>query len=391
MDLRSVNLTEESAVALRGQWEYYGASLLDPSVFGTSVVPQPEHISFPSVWNDLNRSRTPGNGYATYRLLVLISGNDPIALELPHFYSNYALWINGKKIAGNGTVGTSKETSVPAWLPQTVVFEPDDDTLEFVIQASNFHHALGGIREDILLGNPAALAMKRTVAMTSFLVAAIILFLIALVAFFIYVFGRRDSAFLYLSLLAFTWAVRSLFSNLYIANHYIPSISWEVGVTIEYLSLYLTMAWAILFVSSVFMSEVKRVFTILFCSINALFTVITLLSEASFYTQFLPVYLSTAGLLLLYVLYILVRAVISDLEGVWLMISCLFLAVMVFAYDIISYEGFAFYNPIVVNTGYVIIFILLAATLIYQPTIANRKKGQPNVLRYEDLYSAERK
>ena len=154
--------------------------------------PQPEYIDFPSTWNDLNKRPDPGSGYATYRLRILIRPNQALALELPHFYSSYLLWINGNLIASNGKVGTSSAQAEPQWLPQIIDIEADRDTLDLLLQVSNYHHAMGGVREDLILGNSERLHFKRWVATTSYVTMCGFLILISIVVFFIYLLSEQE-------------------------------------------------------------------------------------------------------------------------------------------------------------------------------------------------------
>jgi hypothetical protein len=199
-----------------------------------------------------------------------------------------------------------------------------------------------------------------------------------------------ERSLLYLAGLCMIWAIRSVFSNEYLANSYFPEIPWELCVKIEYISLYLMQICAILFLASIFKSEVNAVFKYFLCICNCLFIIVTLFFKAYLYTQFLPVYLSFTVVLLLYSIYVLMRALVYERSGVWLMISVVFLSIVLFSYDIISYEGFATFNPIIINFGYLAIFVLMAICLLYQLGYLKRAPGQRNILTYEDLYGTQK-
>jgi hypothetical protein len=209
IDLRQWNFAE-AAVNLTGEWEFYMSELIDPSEFTHKNKLQKEYIDFPSTWNNVNDALNPGHGYATYRVLAIIQDREGLALEIPHLYSNYTLWINGKLLTSNGKVGMSAKFSIPQWLPTTIAFDTSSDTLDIVIQASNFHHAKGGIREPILLGKREVLFFKRKVAITSTLVMFGVLLVIS-ATFTVLFFFKREMSLLYFAALCLTWAVRSLF------------------------------------------------------------------------------------------------------------------------------------------------------------------------------------
>ena len=390
LDLQQYDFHENGPVSIGGEWEFYMSELVQPEEFKSSNKPPPDYIDFPSTWNDISKARNPGHGYATYHLRILTKAPQSLSIGLPHFYSNYRVWINQKLIAFNGTVGTSESTSSPQWLPQTVAFEADSDTLDFVIHISNFHHAKGGVREPVLLGLSDQLDVRHTVAVNSNLVMFASLMVISLALVLIFLFMKNEVSVLYMAALCITWAIRSVFSNLYIANSFFPDFPWELCLKIEYITLFLMMIWAVLFLSSVFKNDGKVSFKYMLCICNGVFILITIFFDATLYTQFLPVYLSFCGIVLVYVIYILIRALMYEREGVWLMIACLFLSVILFSYDLLSYEGLATFNPIIINVGYLTIFVLVALGLSYQLGLLKKTSPYRNVLTYEDLYGSQK-
>jgi hypothetical protein len=317
---------------------------------------------------------------------VVVKQGSKLGLELPDLYTNYILWINNERIASNGKVGISEQESIPQYLPKTVPYTATTDTLDVVIQTSNFHHAQGGIREPILLGEWDSLDFKKNIAINTNLAMCAILIVVALVFSVLYFFSKQKSSLLYFSALCITWGIRSVFSNQYLAIHYWPDFPWEIAAKIEYITLFLVMIWAMLFVGSLFRQDSNLIFKYLFCFCNTVFIGLTLFFKASFYTQFLPVYLSFCAILLIYVIYILIRAMIYEREGVWLMTSSTFLGVIIFSYDFIAYQGFATYNPIITTTGYLIMFLMMGGSLMYHLGYLKKSARHSNILTYEDLY-----
>lgn len=382
LDLRPYKFSERGPLTLDGEWEFYMSQLISPTDFA-SLDPQPkDFIDFPSAWNVSSGSQN--FGFATYRAKLVLPKNPALSIHIPHCYSNYRLWANGKIISSNGTVGKSKNESKPQWLPTTVSLPTDKEEVTLILQISNFHHAIGGIRESITIGDHAEMNLRDSIATTSTLTLVIGLGVLFLIFIFVFVLYKANSV-IFFSCLCLLWGARELFSNLYLGIHYMPNFPWEFGVKIEYISLFLMMITAMLFTGSLFKEDVNSVFKYLFCFCNLVFTGIAIALDAAIYTQFLPVYLSFAAALLLYMLYVLVRAVVYERQGVWLIVACLFLGVIVFAYDLISYQGFANFNPIIISIGYMAMFILLAVALMFQVGIFKRSAAT-NILTYDDLY-----
>ena len=384
---------DKGTISLKGEWEFYMSELKSPNDFNApkndSITI--DYIDFPSTWNHLSKSLNPGEGFATYRLLVVFESPRKVAISLPDIYSSYFLWANAALVTSNGVVGTTKETSKPQWRPHTVYLEEETDSLNLVLQISNFSHANGGIREMIYLGTHDRMQFKRKIATISNLTLSGCLATLAVLFLLLYAFAmNRDSSAIYFMALCLNWAIRTLFSNDYLFNYYFPEFPWEICAKIEYITLYLMMIWAILFIGSVFRNDVSFSFKVLFSVCNGIFVLLTLFFKASVFTQFLPIYLSFAGLLMIYIMYILIRAVLHERSGTWLMVSSIFLGVIIFSYNIISYEVQTPFNPIIINSGYLVMFLLISIVLLMNLGYLKRKTNQGGILTYDELYGGNK-
>jgi hypothetical protein len=66
------------------------------------------------------------------------------------------------------------------------------------------------------------------------------------------------------------------------------------------------------------------------------------------------------------------------------------LGVIVFAYDLSAYQGLASFNPIIINIGYLGMFILMAICLAFQFGFLKRSARNRDILTYDDLYGTSR-
>jgi hypothetical protein len=379
----------EGAVPLNGEWEFYMSELKAPESFKTSTAHSStvEYIDFPSTWNHLSKARNPGEGYATYRLRVVTQTPEKLAISLPDIYTSYSLWVNAKHVTWNGQIGTTPETSSPQWRPHTIYLEEESDTLDLILQVSNFSHANGGIREALFIGTHEKMQFRRSISTISNLTLCICLAILGLLFLLLYGFATsREASALYFMALCFNWSIRALFSNDYLFNYYFPDFPWTLCVKIEYVTLYLMMIWAILFLGSIFKNDVSFSFKVLFGLCNGIFTLLTLFFKPSLFTQFLPIYLSFAGLLMIYIVYVLIRAVMHERSGIWLMVSSIFLGVIVFSYNIISYEVQTPFNPIIINSGYLAMFLLTSVILLIDMGYMKRSSKSGSYLTYDELY-----
>jgi hypothetical protein len=373
----------EGSLALNGNWIFYKDQLADASgkLNGSGTVSM-----FPEIWPS-------GRQFATYELKVLLSDNNVIryALEMPQLYCSYALWVNGKKIATNGKVGDTKESSKPQWRPQAVVLENPGDTLSIVLEISNFHHAKGGVKDPIYLGKVDTVQRHHAMSVNSSVAEAIVLTVLGLSFFVIYyVREEKKKITFYFSLLCINWAIRAMFSNTYPFTSFFPDFSWGIMVRIEYITLFLMMIWAILFLARLFPNESSKTIKYTFVGVNCIFIALAVIASPTFFTQWLNIYLAVAGFLLLFGITIIIRAWINERSGVRPVLLCVLLCIVLFGYDISVYEGFVFttYNPVLFSVSYILIFFLLGVSLLYHLQIF-KGDGSSGTLTFEDLYGKD--
>lgn len=376
IDLRGWDFARNGEVKLSGQWNFYWQSLRLPS----EVIDEPQdQFEFPGIWNDSfsKSAELSGQGFATYQASVILDpGLEMISFELPDFYSSYAMWANGKLIASNGEVGTGRSESVPQWLPKTVVVAATD-TMHLVLHVSNFHHLKGGSNDHIYIGLPDQLYQKRESAV----VTNIILFagLVLIGSFFIilFLFFRKEQAALFFAAICLTWAVRSVFTNLYLFINWFPSLDWELAVKIEYLTLYLTMVWSVLFVGKLFPEDLNPILKYTLLIVNLIFILFSIATPAFTFTNLLPVYLVVTWLILVCISFVVVRAIVYERPGAWFSATSIVLGVVMFSYDMMTYHGLWNFSPLLFNVGYLSIFFLNATAFAHQ--LSRSVKPRPSI------------
>jgi hypothetical protein len=63
---------------------------------------------------------------------------------------------------------------------------------------------------------------------------------------------------------------------------------------------------------------------------------------------------------------VVIRAIFFDRAGAWFSAISIILGVLMFSYDMITYEGFLDFSPLLFNVGYLTIFFLNATAFAYQ-------------------------
>lgn len=250
----SIEELDEKAINLNGTWEFYWNQLINPGEFIHIKTSDKTFIEFPKTWNtaEVENIKLKAHGFATYRMRIEFDEiPSDLALEIPDCYSAYKLWINGKEFASNGKVGTEKATTEPYWLPATLPLQVAQKEVEVVLQIANFHHRLGGMSKPILLGNHRTLFHKREVDQNlsyalfgCFLICG--LFLLGL-----WFFGQGDKATLFFALFCFAVIYRVLGTGNYPLHNIWTSLSWKWAIKMEYLFIFLCIAfyWEFIFQS----------------------------------------------------------------------------------------------------------------------------------------------
>lgn len=384
LDARNASLND-SRISLSGTWLWKDGVLAEPN---DSVDWQ--STEFPAVWNKV-RSNKSGIGVATYKLQVILPSGAPesMAMQLPQMYSGYKVWINGVAVGSNGTPGTSRETTTPQWLPQVVSFKHTSDTINIHLQIANFHHDTGGCKDPIYIGEEKELRNFHAYTQYSKMAEAGVLLVLFIAFMIVFLKNPSKRVIVYFALLSLTWAIRSVFSNDYLAIVFFPDFDWTWMVRIEYLSLYLTMIWAILFLSRLFKNEGNQIIKYLLVILNVGYLVFTLFTDPTSFTKWLMVYLVTSAVLLVYGAAIAMIALVNERKGAAYITTSVMLGLAIFSYDIFTYEGWFAYNSFLFSAAYVALFLLMGGALLLHLDIIKSSPTGTTTLTYKDLYGDE--
>lgn len=250
LDLRSVQFTQQS-IELRGQWKWYWNQLRFPNEPAAPF----EYITFPQLWtaSTWHQAALPNQGFATYGLTVLLpSRSDSLMLEVPDQYTAYCLFVNGRKVAQDGTPASTQAATIPYWSTQLIPLHALGDTLQLLLQIANFEHAKGGSAKAIRLGDVKRLEAERTTdrALTLFLTGCLVMTGL----FFLGLFGfsRTDWPMLYFGLFCLIYSYRIVGTDQYVLHTLLPNLPWALTIRLEYGSLYVAVAIFVLYTQALY-------------------------------------------------------------------------------------------------------------------------------------------
>ena len=352
LDLTGWDFERDGTVKLRGEWEFYWLQHLSPDELSKPTTLQKTHfMQVPGYWYnyEIDGVELLGEGYATYRLTVLIAQQKvPLALRLMEISTAYTLYINGKKLSLASIGGTDRDTSKPKWFRQIVSFEASTDHLEIVLHVSNFHHRKGGMWEVFELGTEKSIrqTQEKKLGFDLFLFGSIAI--MGLYHLGLFIVRRKDRSPLYFSIFCFLIALRLFTTSERCLSRLLPELNWEILIKLEYLSFYLAVPAFALFMRSIFPKYSKR-FLYIIGLMCAGFSLMVLITQARFYSHFINLYEIFTILAIAYSLYVILVSISEKrIETFAFLLGFMILALMVIN-DILYVEG-------IIETGYLVPF-----------------------------------
>lgn len=353
LDLREQDLREQ-VVPLRGEFEFYWSELLEPADFAAGSPPMTGYMEVPGLWNGykVNGKKLSGMGYATFRLLILVPETGYYQVNIRELDTAYRLWINNSE-TGSGKVGTVPEEMKPDWTRQELAFFSRSDTLEMILQISNFHHRKGGPEEPIYFGKADVIKRRKVVSASS--ETFVLGFLLLTVVFHLglYFFRMKDRADLYFSLLALVISVRVMLTGEKIFLDLFPFFPWVCTLRMEYMTIFLPPVLILLFFHSTFPQYARKWAEYAVLAVAGIFLLSLFLLPPYIYT-YIPL-LSQAFILavFLYIIWFLLKPLRTRQTYIYL----LFAGAIFFG--LIGVNELLYYNNWL-HTGYLLPIGLLA-------------------------------
>ena len=334
LDLSDWDLKKDGPVDLSGEYEFYWMQYLSPSDFSKEPLPEKTgFIKVPGYWKDfeIEGIKLPGDGYATYRLSIILNKQKQSpALRLREISNAYILYIDGRNATSLGVPGKDRETTVPRQFHQAVAFEPQTSRIEIILQVSNFHHRRGGGPWEVIrLGTEKEIRgnYTRRLSLDLFLFGSI--FIMALYHMGLFLFRKQDRSPLYFGIFCFLISTRLLTTGGRYLAFYLPNLGWEMLIKLEYLSFFLSVPVFALFLRSIFPKFSKRVLRVLEV-LSIIFSCIVLFTTARFFSYTVNPYEVITIFTILYGFYIVfVSFLDKNIEALILLVGLVFLGITI--------------------------------------------------------------
>lgn len=341
--LESWDFGRQGTVSLEGPWEFYWDALLDPGDLPSESAQKKLHYAqVPHVWGPGYSAAPERQGKGTYRMWIKLSKEEAGKLKslyIQSVASAYRIWINGELQGGNGTVGSSSSEMSPKNYGRVYSFIPKEGANEVVIQVSNYVQRKGGLWSPIVFGTMEEVNRLRAKNVVSQLFIGSALFTLGLYHFATFLLRKKD---MHISLLTgvacLMLTLRSLLLGDTMLVSYIPSLSWEWMVKVEYWCVFLAVPMFAWFIGYTFPKEALRPALKLATYVSTAYSLVVLVFPARVYTYTMPsfeVFLVAASLYLFYVVF---RAFLAGRIGSGI---CLFAGIVMIStvfHDVLYYN-----------------------------------------------------
>lgn len=282
------NLNEE-IVLLQGEWQIEYGQLLTAEEM--QAIDSPVYAEIPHTWTgmEFRGEKLPSTGYATYYTKIVIDKNsNDLSINGKVQSTNYKLFVNGKDIGEVGKLGTSSETAEPDYRNKIFEIPTDQDTLEIIMQISNFHYRKGGMSRPPEVAEKELLIEDRgkNISLSFFLIGSI--FFMGLYHLGSNFFRTRNKMNTYFALVCLFTILRSLSVNEYLLIDYL-NFPWWLSTRIELTSFYLIFAFTIRFIYYLFPEYIPKFFANIPYYIGISATIITLFTPIVYNSNLVPI------------------------------------------------------------------------------------------------------
>ena len=344
----------DGVINLDGEWEFYwkefpvGESLELPE-------DKRDFIQVPKAWNGHIVKRTTesgevieetlgGEGYATYRLKVLLKEDMDLGLRVPSQATSYELYLNNKILDKLGIIGTSKDNSYPDKIIKYIKINTYTKNLEIYILISNFHSARSGLWKSIQLGLHGTILNLRVNNISKDIFISGILFIMGLYHFSLYYLRREDISPFYFGIFCMLIFIRTLIMGESYLNTLFPNLNLSWSYTIEFLTICLGTPVFIEFMYSLFPNEINKNIKKFILYILLIISLNVVVLPSLHFTKILIIIQIILILSILYGIYILFKAYNNHREG-----SNIFL--IGFIFFSLSMINDILFNRNIINTG----------------------------------------
>jgi len=344
LDLRHNPNWPSKNIKLDGEWEFYWHKLLTPKDFEDSIISPEAYINIPGNWQKvkLNDTKLPDTGYATIKITILntVDTVENISIFVPEIIAAYKIWLNDDLIIQEGKVGISseQEKAIKNYALNSIELQPGAN--QIIIQYSNFINSnTNGVYESIKIGPTEKIVNNFLKSIALYIITFGIMLIMSLYHFGLFILRKKNLSALSFALLTLVFAIRNITTSTYFIQYIYPNLlSLELSYKISYWTFYLFVPTFVFFFNTTFEEKKHKIFNYIAYSVAALFIIITFF-DSLIYTKLLFFYQIFTLIIALFLLYFLIKYVISKKVGSNILFISFLILLSFGIHDILIYHG----------------------------------------------------
>lgn len=367
LDLSAWDFSTQGSLRLEGEWDFYPGELLTGEL-GAAAPAAKTHRRVPDLWKGGEALGAKGQGCGSYHLIIRLPPNRPeLALRYWTVSTAFELDANGKTVASAGKPAGMAREAVPNYRPGVAALSASGETLDLVVRVSNYEYRSGGMWRSFILGSLDELeAQKRKTDILIFVEAAAIL-VMALDSLILFLFRRKEKAYLFFALFGLSLVFRVLVTGEYLIMSLLPNLPFDLLIRFEYASVALPIPLCALFCFALFPEESSKLLVTLVC--------LPFILRLAFGVTIVPLPLLTRSIYVFYPMAVvailamffwgLIPAVLKKRQGAMPIFLGSLLLLLAFVND-------SLYSSFIINTGNFLGVGLLAFIIIQSGVLAKR-------------------
>ncbi len=360
LDLRGWNPRVDGPVDLAGEWEFYWKKLLSEKDFLENPPVPDAYPVLPSFWNNLtfDNEKAGCYGYGTYRLKILLDNtSEVLAIKNLSVFTAFELFVNGKRIASDGKVGTNSDNTSPHFRPQVNTFLSDTGEVRLLLHISNYHQRFGGAGRKLVFGSASDLMWMREKSLAIEMIVFGCLLIVGIYYLVLFSHRRKEIYTLYFALFCLAMALRTILTGEKFLVQLFPGIPFWLIVLLMDLTFYLGVPAFILYTAYLFPRNINRRIVSVFVYIMLGGALLVAATPAWINGFVGPYFQAVSGIALLYLFVAGARAISGRRYGAGLFTVGFIMMLITVLNDIL-------FNNDIVNTAYLssyglVVFILV--------------------------------
>jgi len=317
LDLSNWDFSADGAVPLDGEWEFYQGQLLTPEDFdrlrgtGRGELKLTDLVTVPGPWNDYigENGERRSSGFGTFRLTVQLKEGDGgiFGIRTGNIRMSNRIFIDGQEAGSSGAPGKQASDTTTGNTPYVGFVRSTGNSVEIIVQVSNYVYPTGGIFSSILFGDEkSVMAGRERALLADWTMIAGFIFL-ATYFYLTYRTRKQEKAAMYLALFCLAAAVYSSTHGEKLLSAYWAGLPYEWVLKIQLISSGIGYFFLLHYVAFTIRDSVHR-FALRLCDV---LTVVTLLVGIAIppklFTSMEPIIFSYGIICVLYIIIAMLR------------------------------------------------------------------------------------